>query len=117
MGIRIDYDTTLKQIDKITDAAQVLNSERDNLKQISNNLDLIWQGEAASEFKTKLDELIQELEAATKDMLRLDQDILNVVKEIRNTDENLAKDIGKIGKSGNFGIGGFGAGGGGGGFR
>lgn len=93
MKIRVDYEAVRRRAQEIGDCIQRLNAQKVALRAAYNNLGNAWQGEAASVFKRKLDELIRELETAIKEMTAIKQDILITAAKIKNTDEQLASEI------------------------
>lgn len=100
---------------EIGDVIQRLNAQKLNLLNIYNNLHNAWQGEAAAIFKAKLDELIQELDSAIKEMNAIKNAILTVAESIRKTDEGLANEVAKGSLAGTiYAVSGYGSGGGGG---
>lgn len=102
MSIKINYKNVKDKVDNINEAKSKLETQRNRIQRISDNLNGTWQGIVADEFKSKLDNLIIELDNAIKDMGRLAEDITNVAQNIKNTDEQLASDVSTIGSISGF---------------
>lgn len=103
MKLRIDYNNVLRRAQEISNVIQVLNARRNDLLQTSNNLHAAWEGEAASTFQAKLDELIKELDASIKEMSVILRDILTIADSIKKEDERLAAEKGGLGAGGGGG--------------
>lgn len=115
MRLQVDYENVRARAQEIGDVIQRLNAQKLNLLNIYNNLHNAWQGEAAAIFKSKLDELIQELDSAIKEMTAIKNAILTVAESIRKTDEGLANEVAKGSLAGTrYAVSGYGSGGGGG---
>lgn len=120
MRLQVDYENVRARAQEISDVIQRLNAQKLKLLNIYNNLHSAWQGEAADAFKVKLDELIQELDSAVKEMANILREILVVAESIKKADERLADSLNNTSNAnvrGGGGYGAFGSGGGGGGFR
>lgn len=120
MRLQVDYENVRARAQEIGDVIQRLNAQKLKLLNIYNNLHNAWQGEAADIFKAKLEELIQELDSAIKEMTSIKNAILTVAESIRKTDEGLANEVAKGSLAGTryavsgHGSSGYGSGGGGG---
>lgn len=115
MRLQVNYENMRARAQEIGDVIQRLNAQKLNLLNIYNNLHNAWQGEAAAIFKAKLDELIQELDSAIKEMNAIKNAILTVAESIRKTDEGLANEVAKGSLAGTiYAVSGYGSGGGGG---
>lgn len=115
MRLQVNYENVRARAQEIGDVIQRLNAQKLNLLNIYNNLHNAWQGEAAAIFKAKLDELIQELDSAIKEMNAIKNAILTVAESIRKTDEGLANEVAKGSLAGTiYAVSGYGSGGGGG---
>lgn len=120
MRLQVDYENVRARAQEIGDVIQRLNAQKLKLLNIYNNLHNAWQGEAADIFKAKLEELIQELDSAIKEMTFIKNAILTVAESIRKTDEGLANEVAKGSLAGTryavsgHGSSGYGSGGGGG---
>lgn len=121
MRLQVDYENVRARAQEISNTIADLSARKQELINTSNNLHNAWQGEAATTFKAKLDELIQVLTYAIKEMAAILREILAVAESIKREDERLAGEISNTsneeGRGGGFSIGGFGAGGGSGGGR
>ena len=121
MRLQVDYENVRARAQEISHTIADLNARKQVLINTSNNLHNAWQGEAASAFKAKLDELIQELDSVIKEMANILREILNVTNSIKKADERLADSLTNTsnanGRGGGFSIGGFRVGGGSGGGR
>lgn len=102
MKLRVDYENVRARVQEISDIIQRLNAQKATLIQTSNNLHDAWQGEAATAFKLKFDELIQELDKAIKEMTAIKNDILTVANNIKKEDERLASYVSRAGTGGGF---------------
>lgn len=120
MRLQVNYENVRARAQEIGDVIQRLNAQKLKLLNIYNNLHNAWQGEAADIFKAKLEELIQELDSAIKEMTSIKNAILTVAESIRKTDEGLANEVAKGSLAGTryavsgHGSSGYGSGGGGG---
>ena len=113
MRLQVNYENVRARAQEIGDVIQRLNAQKLNLLNIYNNLHNAWQGEAAAIFKAKLDELIQELDSAIKEMNAIKNAILTVAESIRKTDEGLANEVAKGSLTGTiYAVSGYGSGGG-----
>lgn len=113
MRLQVNYENVRARAQEIGDVIQRLNAQKLNLLNIYNNLHNAWQGEAAAIFKAKLDELIQELDSAIKEMNAIKNAILTVAESIRKTDEGLANEVAKGSLAGTiYAVSGYGSGGG-----
>lgn len=94
MAVKIDYkkvDQCLHDIDK---SISLLESRRRYLQQsVSDKLYVVWQGEAASEFKRKSDELIRNLDNTIKEMKAIRRDIRIVADNIKKADNSIANQV------------------------
>lgn len=113
MRLQVNYENVRARAQEIGDVIQRLNAQKLNLLNIYNNLHNAWQGEAAAIFKAKLDELIQELDSAIKEMNAIKNAILTVAESIRKTDEGLANEVAEGSLAGTiYAVSGYGSGGG-----
>ena len=116
MRLQVNYENVRARAQEISNTIADLNTRKQVLINISNNLHNAWQGEAASAFKVKLDELIQELDSDIKEMINILREILAVAESIRKADERLADSLNNTsnadGRGGGFSMSGFRAGGG-----
>lgn len=94
MAVKIDYKKVDQCLYDIDGAISLLKSRRRYLKQsVSDKLYVVWQGEAASEFKSKLDELIRNLDNTINEMEAIRRDIRVVADNIKKADNSIANQI------------------------
>ena len=93
LRLQVDYENVRRRAQEIGDVIQRLNAQKLKLRNTSNNLHNAWQGEAADIFKAKLDELINELDSAIREMSTIKNTILSVAESIRKTDEGIANEV------------------------
>ena len=120
MRLQVDYENVRRRAQEISHTISDLSARKQTLINTSNNLHNAWKGEAAATFKAKLDELIQELNSAIKEMSNILREILAIADRIKKEDERLADSLTNTSNGnsrGGGGYGAFGSGGGGGGFR
>lgn len=107
MRLQVNYENVRARAKEIGDVIQRLNAQKLNLLNIYNNLHNAWQGEAAAIFKAKLDELIQELDSAVKEMANILREILVAAESIKKADERLADSLNNTSNANVRGGGGF----------
>lgn len=107
MRLQVNYENVRARAQEIGDVIQRLNAQKLNLLNIYNNLHNAWQGEAAAIFKAKLDELIQELDSAVKEMANILREILVAAESIKKADERLADSLNNASNANVRGGGGF----------
>lgn len=89
--MRINYNQVIRQANKMESDAEDLGREIQRLEALKNAIVVDWDGPASRTFRTKIDQLIENITHTQRDMSRISTAVKNAADKIKREDERQAE--------------------------